>query len=308
MVMADTKKIGFIGLGIMGEPMARNLMKAGHKVTVFNRTRSRGDALVSEGASRAETPADAARGVEFVITIVTDTPDVESVLFAENGVVEGISGESKPTVIDMSTISPEATKGFAARLAEHGVALLDAPVSGGDIGAINGTLTIMCGGDEAAFQSAEPLFDAMGSRWTHVGPSGAGQSVKACNQVLCAINMVATCEALSLAKAMNLELDKMLQVVTGGAGNSWALEKLGTRIAKGDFDPGFMVRLIQKDLRIVMDSSNNENLALPGTSLAAELFKSAAALGCENLGTQAMMKAYERLHSADGIPSTKASP
>ena len=289
----ETRRVGFIGLGIMGRPMAKNLLEAGVPLVVYNRTPGKAADLVAGGAEQAGSPREVAQKAEVIIAIVTDTPDVEEVLFAESGVAAGARAGS--LFIDMSTISPDATRGFAARLAAQGVEYLDAPVSGGDIGAQNATLAIMVGGEAAAFERARPLFEAMGRRVTHVGPVGAGQTVKACNQVLCAIHMVAMCEALTLAAAADLDLETVLEVVTGGAANSWALEHLGPQIAQGDLRPGFMVKLIQKDLNIVMNAARAAHLPLPGAALAAQTFRAVEAAGGGELGTQAMITAYEKL-------------
>ena len=286
-------KIGFIGMGIMGQPMARNLLKGGFDVTVYNRTASRAEALRADGAAVAATPAECASGKDIVITIVTDSPDVEAVLFGDKGAADAVT--SGAVVVDMSTISPDVTKQIAARLSQKGVGFLDAPVSGGDIGAKNGTLTIMVGGDAETFEKVRPVFEPMGSRVTHVGPAGAGQATKACNQVLCAVNMVGVCEAISLALRSGLDLQKMHQVVTGGAANSWALENLGKAIIEGNYEPGFMVKLIQKDLNIVLNAAKNLDLPLNGTSLAHQYFRSNQAHGEGDLGTQAMFKVLQRL-------------
>jgi 3-hydroxyisobutyrate dehydrogenase len=286
-------RIGFIGMGIMGRPMVLNLLKAGHQVAVYNRTASRADEVVRAGARRADSPRECARGQDVVITMVTDSEDVEAVLFGPEGAAEG-AGEGT-VFIDMSTISPDVTRGIAARLGERGFAFLDAPVSGGDIGAQKGTLTIMVGGDAAAFARVEPILAAMGSRITHVGPSGSGQVTKACNQVLCALNLLGVCEAIALAHRSGLDLAKMHKVVTGGAANSWALENLGAAIIRGNYDPGFMVKLIQKDLNIVLQAARTLDLPLEGTALVHQLFRSNQAHGEGDLGTQALMKAVARL-------------
>jgi 3-hydroxyisobutyrate dehydrogenase len=295
------KKIGFIGLGIMGLPMARNLLNAGYSVTVCNRTRAKAESLREFGAVVVDTPKAVAQLSEVVITIVTDTPDVETVLFSETGVLAG----AKPgiIVIDMSTISPVATREFAGRLAEKEVHFLDAPVSGGDIGARKGTLTIMVGGTEAVFQQCFPLFEVLGKRVTFMGPSGSGQLVKLCNQILCAVNMLAVCESLSLAKKSGISVEKMLQVVTAGAGGSWALENLGAKIVKGELEPAFMVRLIQKDLRLVLEAAQKYQLPIPATSLAHQLFAALEASGDGELGTQSMIKIYERLANFSMVES-----
>jgi 3-hydroxyisobutyrate dehydrogenase len=293
-------KIGFIGLGIMGRPMAMHLVRAGHQVTVHNRTASRTSELAAAGARVAATPRECAREKDIVISIVTDSPDVESVLLGPEGAAPG----AKPgtVFIDMSTISPEVTRSIHGRLKERQIDFLDAPVSGGDIGAQKGTLTIMVGGDAAVFEKVKSVFEPMGKRITHMGPPGAGQTTKACNQILCALNMLGVCEALALAQRSGLDLERMHQVVTGGAANSWALENLGKRIIQGDFNPGFMVKLIQKDLNIVLGAARSLNLPLAGTALCHQYFRSNEAHGEGDLGTQAMYKALERLGNfADGV-------
>jgi len=276
----------------MGKPMAGHLVKAGHNVTVYNRTASKAADLEKEGAAVASSPRECAAGKDVIITIVTDSPDVEAVVFGEDGVAAG--AKSGATLIDMSTISPDVTRDVAARLKEQGIDFMDAPVSGGDIGAQKGTLTVMVGGDEAVFNRVKGVFEPMASRVTLVGSVGAGQVTKACNQILCAVNMVGVCEALSLAKKNGLDLQKVHQVVTGGAANSWALENLGKAIVENNFNPGFMVKLIVKDLNIVLTAAKRLNLPVSGTAIAHENFQSNMAHGEGDLGTQAMFKVLER--------------
>lgn len=287
------KTIGFIGLGIMGIPMARNLMKAGFQLTVYNRTRAKCDLLVAEGAKVAGSPAGATAGADAVITIVTDTPDVEQVILGAEGVIQSVKPGT--VVIDMSTISPKATRKMFEALAAKGAGMLDAPVSGGDVGAQKGTLTIMVGGEAPDFERALPVFQAMGKTITHVGPSGAGQCTKLCNQVLVAIHLVAVSESLLLAKTSGLDLHKTLAVLTGGAANSWSLQNLGPRIVDGDHNPGFMVRLLLKDLRLVMEAAADGDLPLIGTSLAHQMFIAVEKMGCGDLGTQSVIRAFEQL-------------
>jgi 3-hydroxyisobutyrate dehydrogenase len=287
--------IGFIGLGIMGRPMAGHLQEAGHRLFVHSRTRSKGDDLVAGGATWCDKPADAARECDIIFTIVTDTPDVKQVLFGRGGLSDAL--REGAIVVDMSTISPSATRGFAEQLAESGAALLDAPVTGGDVGARNGTLTIMVGGDAKAFAHVHPLLLQMGKNIVRVGPSGAGQMMKACNQILCAVNMIAVCEALSLAHDAKLDASQLIETLGTGAGGSWALSNLGPKIVSGDLDPAFMIDLIQKDLRIVQQEAERLHIALPGTALAQQLFRAVAKLEDDGgrLGTQGMIKAYEAL-------------
>ena len=252
------KKIGFIGLGIMGKPMVRNLIKAGFMVTVYNRTKSKAEQMVTEGALKSESPRELAGRNSVVITMVSDTPDVESVILGENGVIKGIQPGS--VVIDMSTISPRATRTIAARLEEKKAHMLDAPVSGGEQGAIAGTLSIMVGGDAQILELCHPIFEAMGKNIIHVGDNGMGQTVKLMNQILVAGNLNAVVEALVFAQKQGVDLQKAIEAVKGGAAGSWQLTNLGPRILQRDFQPGFMVDLLQKDLRLVMEATEtNEN-------------------------------------------------
>lgn len=290
------KRIGYIGLGIMGRAMAANLIKAGYELTVWNRTAERVAPVTELGATPADSPAAVAEQVEAVCINVTDTADVEEVIFGRRGIVEGNAGDTADfTIIDHSTISPGATREFATRLADNGVDLLDAPVSGGDIGARAGTLSVMVGGEAAVFERCKGIFEAVGKSITHVGPVGSGQACKACNQVLCALNLVGVCEAMALAKAEGLDLQKMLAVTTAGAGGSWALANLGPQIAAGDMAPGFMVDLIVKDLNIVMDAAGSHGLPLPGHALTTQLFRAASNAGDGAAGTQALSRVFENL-------------
>ena len=286
------RNIGFIGLGIMGISMAKRLIEAGHKVAVYNRTASKAAPLLALGATAAATPRDAAKGNEIVISIVTDSPDVEAVLLGKDGAIH--AAETNALFIDMSTIAPETARKVGKTLKEKGIAFLDAPVTGGDVGAREGTLSILVGGEKADLERAREVFAVMGKRITHCGPQGAGQTVKACNQILCAMNMMGIVEALHLARLSGIDQSLVVEALSAGAGGSWALEKLGSRIAKGDFNPGFYVDLIQKDLRIVQDAAKKLGLPLQGTALAQKLFKDNQKKGEGKLGTQAMYKAVER--------------
>ena len=287
------ERIGFIGLGIMGEPMCRNLMKAGYACTVNTRTKSRAEKLLSEGAAWSDSPKDTAGRSDVIITIVTDTPDVEKVILGEDGIIEGIRPGS--VVIDMSTISPSATRDMAAALKEKGADMLDAPVSGGDTGAIAGTLSIMVGGKQDAFDRCLPVFEAMGKSINLIGDHGAGQMTKLCNQVAVSVANLAMAEALILAAKAGLDMEKMLAAISGGAAGSWQLSNLAPRIIKRDFDPGFMVKLQQKDLRLVLGAASELGLGLPGASLAHQLFNAVEAAGEGDEGTQALVKSLERM-------------
>ncbi|MFQ5880389.1 MAG: NAD(P)-dependent oxidoreductase, partial [Dehalococcoidia bacterium] len=221
------QRIGFIGLGIMGRPMAKNLLKAGFAVTAYNRSRPALEEVVAAGAQAAGSPKEAAAAAEVVITIVTDSPDVEQVILGPEGVIEGVRPGT--AVIDMSTISPQVTSRIAARLAEAGASMLDAPVSGGQWGAEAGTLSIMVGGDEEAFRRCLPVLEAMGKKIVHCGPSGMGQMMKLCNQIVVGINNLAMAEAIVFANKTGLDLDKMVEVITAGAASSWAMANLAPR-------------------------------------------------------------------------------
>ena len=287
------KRVGFIGLGIMGMPMARNLIKAGFEVVVYNRTTSKAEQMVSEGAKKAGSPKELAREAPVVITIVSDTPDVESVILGENGVIEGIKPDS--VVIDMSTISPQATQKIAARLGEKGVRMLDAPVSGGEQGAINGTLSIMVGGDAEVFERCRPIFEAMGKNIIHVGPNSMGQTVKLMNQILVAGTLNAVVEALIFAQKSGVDLEKAIDAVKSGAAGSWQLANLAPRIIRRDFQPGFMIDLMQKDLNLVMRATEAIKTPLPVTSLIHQMYYSLQSAGEGKSGTQALIKAMERI-------------
>lgn len=274
--------------------MAGRLLSAGHPLRVFTRTRSKAEGVTAAGAAWCESPAEAATGADLLITIVTDTPDVERVLFGESGATEAL--RSGACVIDMSTIRPDAARDFAVRLAERGIAMLDAPVTGGEVGARNATLTIMAGGPADAFARVEPILRLMGKTVVHVGDSGSGQALKACNQILCAVNMIGVCEALLLARRSGLDLAQAIDTLGGGAGGSWAWTQLGGRIVAGDLDPAFMIKLIQKDLRIVQDAARELDVPIPGTALAQQLFRAVENHpGGAELGTQAMIRAYEAM-------------
>jgi 3-hydroxyisobutyrate dehydrogenase len=287
--------VAFIGLGIMGLPMAGHLLSRGHKLTVHTRTRHKAQSLLQRGATWADSPADAARQADFVFVCVPDTPDVQRVVTGSGGLLEGV----RPglMIVDHSTISPAATQQMAQALAQRQTHLLDAPVSGGDIGAQNGTLSIMVGGDRAAFERAQPLLAAYGKTITYCGPSGSGQLTKLVNQVLVTLTNLAVCEALALAKRGGLDLATTVQAVGSGAAASWQLANLGPKMIAGDFRPGFMVDLQQKDLRLVMEAAAQSHTPLPATALVHQFFTAAQAAGFGREGTQALFKVIEKLGS-----------
>lgn len=290
--MAKTR-VGFIGLGIMGAPMAGNLLKAGFEVTVWNRSRSRSQPLLEAGAKGGESPGAVAAASEFTFSCVTNSGDVEEVALGPEGVIHGAKPGS--VYIDCSTIAPETARRVAHDLAEKGIEMLDAPVSGGDVGAKAGTLAIMVGGDPAVFERSRPALEAMGKTIVHVGPIGAGQVVKLCNQVAGGLNLLAAAEAINLARRAGVDPAKMLEVVGAGAAASWMLSNLAPRALNGDYAPGFMVDLMQKDLRLVLDAANDSHTPLPGTALVSQLFQSIQAEGRGTDGTQALVDAIAKL-------------
>jgi 2-hydroxy-3-oxopropionate reductase len=285
--------VGFIGLGIMGGSMAMNLVSAGEQVVVWNRTPSRATDLEAAGADLAASPAAVARSCELVLICVSDTPDVESVVFGDNGVADGLSSGS--LIVDHSTISPSATKEFASRVNDLGAQWLDAPISGGSEGAANGTLSIMVGGDAEQLDRARDLFGIMGTTITHVGPQGAGQLVKAVNQVLVVVNQLAVSEALLLAEAGDLDLESALKAVEGGAAGSWMLSNRGPQMINRDWRPGFTIDLQQKDLRLVLEAADDLGVPLPGTSLVFQMYRALQSRGLGSEGNHALVKALEEM-------------
>ncbi|RLI37229.1 2-hydroxy-3-oxopropionate reductase [Candidatus Bathyarchaeota archaeon] len=286
-------RVGFIGLGVMGKPMAKRILEAGYPLTVWNRTRWKMEELVKLGAQGAESPKDVAEKSDVVITMVTDSPDVEEVVLGPSGVIEG--AREGLILIDMSTISPEVTRRIAKKLAEKGVKMLDAPVRGGDIGAKQGTLSIMVGGPKDVFEKCLPIFKVLGKRITYMGPNGMGQTTKLCNQVICALNIQAVCEGLMLGAKAGLDLEKLLKVVTAGAAGSWMLSNLGPKMLKRDFKPGFKISHQLKDLRLALSFASQLRLPLPGTALVQQMLRAVEAEGLGDKGTQAAIVAMEKL-------------
>ena len=283
--------VGFIGLGIMGQPMSLNLIKAGFPLVVYNRTRSKADALAKEGAQVAGSPREVAQQASTVIVMVSDSPDMEQIVLGKDGVMEGV--QSGSVVIDMSTISPAVTRRIGARLAEVGAYMLDAPVSGSSWAAADGTLSIMVGGETEVFQRSLPVLEAMGNRIIHIGPGGMGQVAKLVNQVMVAGTLAAVCEGLLLGAKAGVDLDKVFQAVTGGAANSWQLENLGARILKRDFDPGFAVKLMLKDQRLINEAAQEMELPMPVSAVARQFFYLLGQRGLGEEGTQSYIKGLE---------------
>lgn len=294
-------KIGFVGLGIMGIPMSKNLLGAGYEVTVWNRTASRMDELASEGASKAGSAAEAAAASDVIITMLTDSPDVEEVILGPEGVIKG--ARSGSVVIDMSTISPSVTRTIADRLAQKSVHMMDAPVSGSLPGAVGGTLSIMVGGDEAVFQRCLPIFDVMGGRVTLCGGNGMGQVTKLANQIIGLGTMAAVSEGLVFAVKAGGDPDALLKAFGGGAANSWMVENLAPKVFERDFAPGFMVDLAQKDLRLVLESAAELNVPLMTTPTVSQIFRAAQQAGFGQEGIQAYAKVVEGLAGVEATAS-----
>ena len=284
-------KVGFIGLGIMGKPMAGHLIDAGYELVVHNRNRDAVDELVGKGAAEAHSGKEVAGQSDIVITMLPDSPDVESVALGEGGIIEG--AHEGLIFVDMSTIAPSVTTQVGEVLAGKGVQSLDAPVSGGDIGAQNATLSIMVGGDEDTFNTVKPLFEVMGQSAILCGPLGAGQTVKACNQILVAVTIAGVSEALTMGTKAGVDPIKIVQVLSGGLARCGVLENRGKRMVNGDFDPGFRIRLHYKDLNIIQKTSNDFGVPLPVTSEVFELFKTAMVKGRGELDHSGLLTVIE---------------
>ena len=288
-----TQRIAFIGTGIMGAPMALNLLKAGFPLTVHSRTKHKAQPVIEAGAAWADHPAAAARDADVVITCVTDTPDVETVLLGPNGVIE--FARPGTICIDMSTISPHATQRMGRHLAENEIVLLDAPVSGGQIGAVSAHLSIMVGGPAEALERVRPILMALGKSITHCGPLGAGQTTKLANQVMVIHTIMSIAEGLAFAERAGLDLRITLEATAAGAAASHSLKVLGPKIIAGDMKPAFMVDLQLKDLRLVLEHAKQVGQPLPGVALANELLTVLQAQGRGNDGTQALVDVIRRL-------------
>ena len=295
-------KLGFIGLGIMGVPMALHLVNAGHQVFYYTLRKAHAD-ITASSATACDSGADVASRADIVFTMVLDTPDVEAVLFGENGIAAGLAsspksnvmedGHSRKIIVDMSSISPMATKAFALKINALGADYIDAPVSGGEVGAKAASLTIMCGGSEAAFATVRPLLELMGKNITLVGGNGDGQTTKVANQIIVALNIAAVGEALLFASKAGADPAKVRQALMGGFASSRILEVHGDRMVKRTFDPGFRIRLHQKDLGLALQGARELGVALPQTAGAAQLMQVCAANGMADLDHSALVKALE---------------
>ncbi|MBW4470783.1 MAG: 2-hydroxy-3-oxopropionate reductase [Stenomitos rutilans HA7619-LM2] len=287
------ERIGFIGLGIMGKPMARNLLKAGYPLVVYNRSRAAMDELAVDGAMLAESPQAIAQQTDVVISCVSDSPDVEAIALGSKGIIEG----AKPgmTFIDMSTIAPTTARKVYTELKEKGVDALDAPVSGGDIGAQQGTLSIMAGGDEAVFQRSLPILQAMGKNIVYIGEAGAGQVTKACNQIVVALTVQAVAEALTLAKKSGVDVARVREALMGGFAQSRVLDVHGKRILDGNFQPGFKLKLHRKDMNIVLQSGRELGIPLFGSAQVTSMMDALLAQDQGELDNAAIATLYELL-------------
>jgi 3-hydroxyisobutyrate dehydrogenase len=293
MIMAlnkETLKVGFIGTGVMGRSMVKNLMNAGFSMTVYNRTKASAEELLTLGAEWADTVPEIAQKCDVVITIVGYPKDVEEVYLSEGGLIPNAKAGS--ILIDMTTSSPLLAKKIYEAGQAKGIKTLDAPVSGGDIGARNAKLVIMVGGDEEDFNEVKPIFEAMGTNIILQGTAGAGQHTKMSNQITIASGMVGVCEAISYAKKAGLDPSRVLESIGGGAAGSWSLSNLGPRMIAGDFDPGFYIKHFIKDMNIALESAKEMGLLTPGLELTKSLYERLAAEGEENCGTQALYKLY----------------
>jgi 2-hydroxy-3-oxopropionate reductase len=294
------ERVGFVGLGIMGKPMARNLVDAGHELTVHNRSPEKANELGEAGATVAKSPKDVAENTDIIITMLPDSPQVSEVVAGEGGVLEGITEGS--LIVDMSTISPVVTEELSEAVKEKGASMLDAPVSGGDVGAIEGTLSIMVGGEEADFHRAKPLFEAMGKTITHVGPVGAGQVTKAANQVVVALTIEAVAEALVLGSAGGVAPEKVLEVLSGGLAGNKVMEVKREKFLSHKFDPGFRSELHHKDLGIALAAGREYGVVLPVTAVVDQMLLAMRKKGWGGEDHSALLRIIEDLsqHEIDG--------
>src|SRR5262245_24133874 len=286
-------KVGFIGLGIMGKPMARNLIKAGYPLIVHNRTRAKEDALVKEGATVAASPKEVASGVDVIITMLPNSPDVESVALGPNGIKEG--ARRGQLFIDMSTINPIVSQKIAQQMSSAGVAMVDAPVSGGEKGAVDGTLSIMAGGEATDFERALPIFNALGKTITHMGPLGSGGFTKLANQIIVAINLTAIGEALVFGAKAGVDPQKMIRALSGGLAGSKCLDQKSEKILTGDFAPGFKIDLHSKDLNLISDAARTIGVPIPTAALVEQLFAALRVRGRGGLDHSGVITLFEDL-------------
>lgn len=295
--MADMK-IGWIGTGVMGNAMCGHLIDAGYQLYVYNRSRSKAENLEAKGAQWCADPLEVAGSGDIIFSIVGFPPDVERVLLGEKGALAGAKPGS--VIVDMTTSSPALARRIYAAAKEKSVSVLDAPVSGGDIGARNATLAIMAGGDKPTFDRVRTLFEKMGQNIAYMGDSGAGQHTKMCNQILIAGTMIGTVESLLYAQRVGMDLDAVIDIIGQGAAGSWSINNLGRRIARQDFSPGFFIKHFVKDMGIALEEAQNMNLCLPGLAMAHQFYTAAKALGYENLGTQGLYRVLAQMNNVNG--------
>ncbi|MGG0248336.1 NAD(P)-dependent oxidoreductase [Peribacillus frigoritolerans] len=288
--MQSNKVIGFIGLGVMGKSMAAHLLKAGFDVFVYTRTKDKSSELLSQGAKWAAAPKEIAQKANVIISMVGYPSDVEEIYLGENGLIE--NGKQGTYLIDMTTSTPTLAVKIAEEAKKRGMESLDAPVSGGDIGARDAKLTIMVGGSSEAFEAVRPIFEILGSNVVHQGPAGSGQHTKMCNQIAIASNMIGVTEAISYAKKAGLDPDRVLRSISSGSAGSWSLSNLVPRMVEGDFEPGFYIKHFIKDMKIALDEAERMGMDAPGLSLSKSLYEGLAEAGEENSGTQALYKHY----------------
>ncbi|OQY32393.1 MAG: oxidoreductase [Spirochaetaceae bacterium 4572_59] len=291
--MAD-KKAAWIGTGVMGKSMCAHLMDKGYSLTVYNRTKSKADELVAKGALWCNSPAEAAKGCDVIFTIVAYPSDVEKVILGEEGVLQ--TAPSGSVLVDLTTSEPSLAVRIFEEAAKKGIASVDAPVSGGDVGAKNGTLAIMCGGEVKAFNRVLPMLEAFGDNIKLMGGAGAGQHTKMCNQTLIAGTMIGVVESLLYAKKAGLDMNEVIDVIGSGAASSWSINNLGRRISAGNFDPGFFIKHFVKDMGIALKEAARMKLSLPGLAMANQFYVAAMAQGLENLGTQGLYKVFEQMN------------
>lgn len=288
-------KIGWIGTGVMGRSMCLHLIKAGHEAYIYNRTKEKAADLIEAGAVWCDNPAEVASKADTIFTIVGYPKDVEETILGPDGVLANCS--KGKTIVDMTTSKPQLAEKIYAEASAKGVDALDAPVSGGDLGARNASLAIMVGGEKEVFDRVLPLFEAMGKTIQLMGGPGAGQHTKMSNQILIAGTMIGVVESLLYSYRAGMDLDEVIDVIGSGAAGSWSINNLGRRIAQKDFDPGFFIKHFVKDMGIALEEARRMNLALPGLSLANQFYISAMAMGYENLGTQALYKVFENMNT-----------
>jgi len=290
-------KIGWIGTGVMGNAMCGHLIDAGHDLSVFNRSKSKTDNLVAKGATWCDTPRKVAENSTIIFSIVGFPPDVERVLLGDDSALTGASPDS--VIVDMTTSSPDLARKIHGAAKEKSVAALDAPVSGGDIGARDASLAIMVGGDKPVFDRVRPLLDIMGKNIAYMGAPGAGQHTKMCNQILIAGTMIGTVESLLYAQKAGMDLNSVIDVIGQGAASSWCINNLGSRIAKKDYAPGFFIKHFIKDMGIALAEAQRMNLSLPGLALVYQFYTAAKALGYEYLGTQGLYRVLAKMNQVD---------